>query len=253
MAKIAAIGSIESWVYLLRDFFVMSPEELEEGFPEIFSLNKEDEEDEWSFHETATYKTSMLEDLYDTVLQLPDIQTNELPETEQSFVASRLLQGKYKDHQLHLDFEKNWYTWEKEYLKNVRESNKTDHQGILDLHTSAFGEDESPSIISLVSALLKDEPQEDLLSLVYSDNHHILGHVIFSKVHMEESESVGYILAPLGVGSIFQKRGIGSTLVKEGLSTLRAKGVHFVLVYGDPSYYSRFAFSLELGKSFIPP
>lgn len=136
---------------------------------------------------------------------------------------------------------------------SVRASQETELQEILEVHRSAFGDEESPSIISLVSGFLKNESPENLLSLVYKSNNKIVGHVIFSKVKLESSDSLGYILAPLGVASQSQKQGVGSALINNGLGILESQGANFALVYGDPGYYSRFSFSVELGESFIPP
>lgn len=123
---------------------------------------------------------------------------------------------------------------------SVRASQKTELNEILEVLASAFGEEESPSIISLVTGFLEDEVSENLISLVYTASNRIIGHVVFSKVIVDGPEFVGYILAPLGVASQWQKQGVGSALIKYGLGVLEAEGVHFVLVYGDPSYYSRF-------------
>jgi putative acetyltransferase len=78
-------------------------------------------------------------------------------------------------------------------------------------------------------------------SLVAMVDNQIVGHLAFSPVALNDS-IVGWGLAPLAVQPGFQRQGIGSALVRHGLSDCCEQSVGFVVVLGDPSYYSRFGF-----------
>jgi putative acetyltransferase len=83
----------------------------------------------------------------------------------------------------------------------------------------------------------------DHLSLVAEDNGTIVGHIMFSPVHIINDTTVtGMGLAPMTVIPVQQRRGIGKLLVKEGLKILGAKDCPFVIVLGHPDYYPRFGF-----------
>lgn len=56
-------------------------------------------------------------------------------------------------------------------------------------------------------------------TLVAEDNHHIVGHALFSKAEVvdEENSHEVIVLAPIAVMPSHQRIGIGSKLVQEGL------------------------------------
>jgi putative acetyltransferase len=87
-----------------------------------------------------------------------------------------------------------------------------------------------------------------VISPVARDGDSVVGHVLFSPVTVHADglpDNViahGLGLAPLAVLPAFQRRGIGRALVEAGLALCRQSGVGFVVVVGDPRYYSRFGF-----------
>jgi putative acetyltransferase len=90
--------------------------------------------------------------------------------------------------------------------------------------------------------------------LVAEANAIVVAHVAFSPVRMRETqEFIGYILAPLAVSPDHQKRGIGSCLIKSGIECLAETGPDILFVYGDPEFYGRFGFSVDLAQCYIPP
>ncbi|MAT88089.1 MAG: GNAT family N-acetyltransferase, partial [Aestuariivita sp.] len=61
-----------------------------------------------------------------------------------------------------------------------------------------------------------------------------------------------YILAPLATHELHQKQGIATRLIDAAKSHFIKNNVDALLVYGDPAYYRRYGFDVELGKHFIP-
>jgi putative acetyltransferase len=66
-------------------------------------------------------------------------------------------------------------------------------------------------------------------------------------------ELLGYILAPLAVSPGYQKCGIGSQLIKSGIERVSETGSDILLVYGDPKFYGRFGFSVDVAECYTPP
>lgn len=128
---------------------------------------------------------------------------------------------------------------------HIREAVAPDTPSILNVHANAFG-DEGVTITELIAALLHDPTAQPLLSLVAEDRTEVIGHILFSAVHIRGAESLSArILAPLAVAPSHQRSGIGRQLVTAGLDALRARGVDAVFVLGDPAYYTRFGFSRQ--------
>lgn len=80
-------------------------------------------------------------------------------------------------------------------------------------------------------------------SMVAEVDGRIVGHVAFSPVSTEsEPAAIGAGLAPLAVLESHRRQGIAARLVDAGLIACRSLGFGWVVVLGDPSYYSRFGF-----------
>lgn len=125
----------------------------------------------------------------------------------------------------------------------VRRSGDSDINALLLVQGLAFGKDEGPVIIELVTNLLADPSARPLLSLVAVDEGATVGHVLFTRAQVTPSNDVAAsILAPLAVAPPFQRQGIGGELIKEGLKLLSDYGVELVFVLGHPEYYPRYGF-----------
>jgi len=120
---------------------------------------------------------------------------------------------------------------------------------------SAFGTAEGPEIVQLIADLLVDGSAHPLLSLVATVDKRVVGHILFSKVRVEQSgrEISAALLAPLAVHPDFQLQRIGGQLVTQGLRQLLESGVDLVFVLGHPSYYTRSGFSEAGTKGFEAP
>jgi len=137
---------------------------------------------------------------------------------------------------------------------HMREATGLDVDAIRRVNRSAFPADEADRIADLAAELLAEIGPPPTLTLVAEDADGVAAHVAFSPVfHGEEGEVPGFVLAPLSVRPDRQRQGVGSRLVRHGLLTLRDRGVRWILVYGDPSYYGRFGFLPDAEPRFVPP
>jgi len=135
----------------------------------------------------------------------------------------------------------------------IREANMKDSEGIKSLHLQAFDNSEAEMVSDFAVNLLHEKSSVNIISLLAVDNDLIIGHTAFSPVFLDRTdEHFGYILAPLAVLPTHQNNGVGTTLVKYGLDIISNLGAFIVFVYGDPRYYSRFGFKINLAQDFFP-
>jgi putative acetyltransferase len=135
----------------------------------------------------------------------------------------------------------------------IRPETPADIPAIYALNQQAFdGRQEEPGLVDAIR--LSDDfiPQ---LSLVAEEDGPILGHILFSRIHLQTGAGPlpALSLAPLAVLPDHQNRGIGSALVRHGLAECRRLGHAIVLVLGHPDYYPRFGFSAQLATALECP
>lgn len=119
----------------------------------------------------------------------------------------------------------------------VRAERASDQVAIHELVARCFP---TPAEAKLVDALRTCETP--FISLVaVNANERIVGHVCLTPVRTNEGLR-GMGLAPLAVDASSRRSGIGASLVRRGLSECRKQGIGWVVVLGDPAYYSRFGF-----------
>jgi putative acetyltransferase len=134
----------------------------------------------------------------------------------------------------------------------IRASTVKDKESIRRVHLGAFAEPEGETVSQLAVDLLEDKTAIQRLSLVAEQANKIVGHILFTSVIIDGAVTEGaYIMAPLAVAKNYQGCGIGTDLIKQGLKILKEGDAEFVLVYGDPKYYSRTGFIL--GHDLKPP
>jgi putative acetyltransferase len=81
------------------------------------------------------------------------------------------------------------------------------------------------------------------LSLMAEAGDHIVGHILFSRLHIGPDELPLFLaLAPVAVRPDCQKRGIGSALIRNGIELSRRLGFRGIVVVGHPDFYPRFGF-----------
>ncbi|TNE43144.1 MAG: N-acetyltransferase [Deltaproteobacteria bacterium] len=128
----------------------------------------------------------------------------------------------------------------------IRQSQQHEMETLQRIHAEAFGEVEGPVIAKLVHNLLHDDTARSWFSFVAEADGRVVGHIVFSAVTFGgHPECQAFILSPLAVLHAFQRQGVGQRLIAYGLGYLEAQGADLVLVYGDPSYYSRSGFTTD--------
>lgn len=96
----------------------------------------------------------------------------------------------------------------------------------------------------LVSKLRKSDSFVPELSLVAEFNGEIVGHIMLTKllIQNEENKYESLALAPVSVLPEYQNKGIGSKLIIESLKIAKEIGFKSVIVLGHDKYYPRFGF-----------
>jgi putative acetyltransferase len=122
----------------------------------------------------------------------------------------------------------------------IRSETPADYPAIHAVNRSAFDQTDEADLVDRLRA-----EGAVLLSLVADQDSAILGHVLFTRMHVADTPAVA--LAPVAVEPAHQRQGIGAALIRRGLDVLRDAGERLVIVVGHPSYYPRFGFSAATG------
>ena len=139
-------------------------------------------------------------------------------------------------------------------MTGIRGVTSLDRDDVREIHLCAFPESEKLIVSTLAVNLLSEETNPKTISLVAEADGAVVGHIAFSPVTIINNKSwKGYILAPLGVKPEYQKRQIGSKLINSGMERLSKMGVNVLFVYGDPKYYGKFGFNIDLASGYSPP
>lgn len=131
---------------------------------------------------------------------------------------------------------------------HIRETNSNDFNAIMLVEERAFGYVKEAQ---LTADLLNDETAEPTLSLLAFDGERPVGHILFTRVYIEErnkEQPLIHILAPLAVIPEYRKQGIGGLLINEGLQRLKEMGSEMVFVLGHMEYYPKYGFIPDAAK-----
>lgn len=104
---------------------------------------------------------------------------------------------------------------------------------------------DAPGEAELVKSLTLDGLDE--ISLVAEQGGKIIGHVFCCAL---EAPFKALALAPLAVNEAVRKQGIGADLMDAAIERARETGWDAIFLLGDPAYYSRFGFDLDLAHGF---
>lgn len=123
----------------------------------------------------------------------------------------------------------------------VRPEQAADHEAIRRVVAAAF---KSASEADLVDAIRAAPEYIAELALVAELDGDVVGHVMVSYTTLDDGSTRHQIfqLSPLAVAPEHQGTGVGSALVRTVLERSKERGADFVVLEGDPRYYSRFGF-----------
>lgn len=123
----------------------------------------------------------------------------------------------------------------------VRTESADDIKAIDVVHLSAFeGDDE----VGFIDSLRNSSGYTAELSLLAEFNGRIVGHILLTKIRLQQSSSGIDVLAlaPMAVVPSQSHRGIGSELVHTALEEAKKYGFKAIVVIGHPEFYQRFGF-----------
>ncbi|AZB18039.1 N-acetyltransferase [Chryseobacterium indologenes] len=129
----------------------------------------------------------------------------------------------------------------------IRQEEENDHESVFLLIEEAFRNMEHSDHQEqfLVEKLRVSDAFIPELSLVMEDDDgEIAGHILFTKIRIENaSESFESLaLAPVSVKPDFQNQGIGSQLILHGHHIARELGYQSVILLGHEKYYPKFGY-----------
>jgi len=127
----------------------------------------------------------------------------------------------------------------------VRLTTPRDFDKIPQLVEASFGRHDE----GLLVTELRDHGDVEL-EFVATDREQLIGHVMLSRM---VSPPRTLALAPVSVHPDRQGKGIGSTLVRAATEAAEEAGWTAVFVLGDPNFYGRFGYEVELADAFDTP
>jgi putative acetyltransferase len=123
----------------------------------------------------------------------------------------------------------------------IRAETRRDEDEVARLVAAAFG---SQAEADLVEAIRSSPEYLPELALVATTGGEVVGHVMVSFTELRDGDVRNRIfhLSPLAVAPSHQRRGIGSALVEAVTAAAKEFGAPFVVLEGDPRFYSRLGF-----------
>ena len=96
----------------------------------------------------------------------------------------------------------------------------------------------------MVERLRKSDAFIPQLSLVAIVENQVVGHILLSKIHIDNGSQLfeALALAPVSVHPDFQKKGIGGQLILESHKRAKQLGHSRIILLGHKDYYPRFGY-----------
>lgn len=135
----------------------------------------------------------------------------------------------------------------------IRQEKTEDYEKVYNIIKEAFAlaEHSDGSEQDLVNKLRKSKNFIPELSLVAIENDTIVGHIMFTKAYLGETEVLA--LAPLAVLPEYQKTGIGKALIAEGHKIAKNMGYICSVVLGSEKYYPKMGYVPACEYGIISP
>ena len=135
----------------------------------------------------------------------------------------------------------------------IRQERPEDYQQVRELvrDTFALAEHSDGDEHNLIERIRLSPDYIPDLSLVAVSDDIVLGHIMFSRISVGQSEAIA--LAPLSVRTDWQNKGIGKLLVTAGHRQARKMGYSCSVVLGNPDYYSKFGYERASNYGIIAP
>ena len=124
----------------------------------------------------------------------------------------------------------------------IRQESKSDFKEVYKINKLAFEEESEAKLVELLRNSNAFVPE---LSLVAIIDNNIIGHILFTKIKIVDSnqnEFESLALAPMAVSPKYQKKGIGGKLINKGLDIATKLNFKSVIVLGHEYYYPKFGF-----------
>lgn len=128
----------------------------------------------------------------------------------------------------------------------IRQETSFDHDVVFSLVEKAFrGVKHSDNREHfLVERLRRSEVFIPELSLVAEVGNEIVGHILLTKIKIENDTPTfdSLALAPVSVLPEFQGKGVGGKLIADAHDRAKELGYASIILLGEPKYYSRFGY-----------
>lgn len=130
----------------------------------------------------------------------------------------------------------------------IRQEQESDYESTENVVKIAFAsaEQSNQNEHYLVSRIRNSDTFVPELSLVAvcKENNQILGHILLSKILVDDGskKAESLALAPVSVLPDYQYKGIGKSLIQKAMEKAKELGFQSVIVLGHPEYYPKFGF-----------